>query len=261
MTSSPDSRPARQVSLLARCAPGLGRMLRRELADTGGVTVTGTGFDGEADVVFFRADREGRRSAAQSRIADGVFAELGRAARAGSGAGAAAVADSIWQADAVQRALSVWADAHTLSAAMTFRVTARVLHDSKFSAAGLRRALAAAIGESRPRWRFAADAQLVIWAGEWHDGQYAAGIRLGDGSAVASRAVVGASAASPQVLAQSLAGALVQLAGRPSPRHGRDSGLLLDPCCGAGAILAEAARPAGLRPGQTWPPRRCRPPH
>ena len=206
-------------------------MLRRELADSGGVTVTSTGFDGESDIVFFLADRDGRRAAAQSRLADGVFAELGRATRAGGAA--RAVADGIWQAEAVQRALSVWAaDVRPLSAAMTFRVTARVQADSKFTAAGLRHALAAAIGESRPRWRFAADARLVIWAGEWHDGQYAGGIWLGDGR----------SAASPRTLSKSLAGALVRLAGPPPRvRHAGDSGVLLDPCCGAGAILAEAA--------------------
>jgi len=261
MTSPPGSRPARQVSLLAQCAPGLGRMLRRELTDTDGVTVTGTGFDGESDVVFFLADRDGRGAAARSRLADGVFAELGRATRAGRGgagsnwtpgpagvtgvrrpasgrSGASAVAGGIWQAEAVQRALSVWAaDVRPLSAAMTFRVTARVQADSRFSAPGLRHALAAAIGESRPRWRFAADAQLVIWAGEWHDGQYAGGIWLGDGRSAASLA-----GASPEALGQSLAGALVHLAGPPPrPRHGGDSGVLLDPCCGAGAILAEAA--------------------
>jgi len=229
-------------------------MLRRELTGTGtgGVTVTGSGFDGESDVVFFLADRNGRDVAVRSRLADGVFAELGRATRAGvrrpsgtvgGASGAAAVAGSIWQAEAVQHALSVWsADVRPLAAAMTFRVTARVQPDSKFGAAALRRALAAAIGESRPRWRFAADAQLVIWAGEWHDGQYAGGIWLGDGRADDGRLVAGMSAASPQVLGRSLTGALVQLAGPPPrARRGGDSGVLLDPCCGAGAILAEAA--------------------
>jgi hypothetical protein len=87
--------------MFATCAPGIGRLLRRQLAAVDGIDVTGSGFDGQADIVFFDTDRPGRVYALRSRLAEGVFAEIGRASH-GRGASrdrearAAAVASMAW---------------------------------------------------------------------------------------------------------------------------------------------------------------------
>jgi 23S rRNA G2445 N2-methylase RlmL len=232
--------------MFATCVPGLGRLLRRQLDELAGVTSTGSGYDGRADVVFFAADRAGRAQALRSPLAEDVFAEIGRANRGaiagGSGGssrpgrygiGAAAVAAGCWQPDGVQRALSVWADeVRPLAGAMTYRVVARVLGETRFLRTELRQAMSALIARDKPRWRIADPAQLEIWISEWHDGQYAAGLRLSD---VSMRQHGGRPIERPGALRPTVAAAMVQQAGPPA-------GLLLDPCCGTGTILAEALR-------------------
>jgi 23S rRNA G2445 N2-methylase RlmL len=220
----------RQTRLFASCVPGLGRMLRHELGAVEGIEVTGTGFDGRADLVFFEADRAGRAQALRSRLAEDVFAEIGRASRAG-GAGPGTVAGLSWRPDAVQRALSVWAEeVRPLTGSMTYRVIARVLTESRFLRTDLRQAMTALIARDKPRWRFADPAQLEIWISEWHDGQYAAGLRL---SGAGMRQHGGRAAERAGALRPTVAAAMVQLAGAPH-------GTLLDPCCGSGTILGEA---------------------
>jgi SAM-dependent methyltransferase len=210
--------------LFAVTVPGLGRMLRRQLDAIDGIDVTGTGFDSRSDIVFFAADRAGRAAALRSRLAAGFFAEIGRASRAG-GAGAVAVASAGWPADAVQRALSLWADeVQPLAGSMTFRVVAGVLGQGKVGRTDLRRSLADIIGRDKPRWHFADPAQLEICIIEYHDGQYVTGLRLA-GTGETDR---------PRAVPPPLAAAMVELAGSPG------TGPLLDPCCGAGAILAAA---------------------
>jgi 23S rRNA G2445 N2-methylase RlmL len=223
----------RQTRLFAACVPGLGRMLRRQLDGVDGIEVTGTGFDGLSDIVFFEADRAGRADARASRLAEDVFAEIGRASRA-AGSGAAAVASMAWQPDAVQRALSVWADeVRPLAASMTFRVIAHVLSDARFRRTDLRRALADLIARDKPRWRFADPGQLQISISEFHDGQYVIGLRLSHSD---TRQYVPREADRQSMLPPTLAAAMVDLAGSP----GRVGRTLLDPCCGAGTVLAEA---------------------
>ncbi len=219
----------RQTPLFASCVRGLGRMLRRE-PESDGTTVTGTGSDGRMEMVFFAADRAGRSALMRSRLAEDVFAEIGRANRAG-GAGPSAVAAMAWQPDAVQRALSVWAEeVSPLSASMKYRVIARVRSERKFLRSDLRQAMTAIIGKDRPRWTLAGDAQLEIWITEWQDGQYVAGLRL---SGAGTRQHGHRSADRPGAMVPTLAAAMVQLAGYPR-------GVLLDPCCGQGTILGEA---------------------
>ena len=156
-----------------------------------------------------------------------MFAEIGRANRA-RGGGPGAVASMAWQDDAVQRALSVWADeVRPLAGSMTFRVTARVLSEARFRRTDLRRAMTDVIAADKPRWKFADPAQLEICISEWHDGQYVAGLRLSDRTG------------NPGALPPGLAAAMVQLAGPPG-RPRQPGNTLLDPCCGAGTILAEA---------------------
>jgi 23S rRNA G2445 N2-methylase RlmL len=237
MTSAVTRRPpARRSRLFATCVPGLSRMLRRELAEAGGIEPTGTGYDGRAELVFFEADRAGRAAALASRLAEDVFAETGRANRA-AGAGPASVAAMAWQPDGVQRALSVWADeVRPLAGSMQYRVITRVLTENRFLRTELRQAMVAAIGRDKPRWRPADPAPLEVWISEWHDGQYVAGLRL---SAAGMRQHGGRSAERPGALRPTVAAAMIALAGPPG-RTGQPGGVLLDPCCGSGTILAEA---------------------
>jgi SAM-dependent methyltransferase len=222
---------ARRTGLFATSVPGLGRMLRRQLEEIDGIDVTGTGFDGRSDIVFFAADRAGRAAALRSRLAESIFAEIGRASRA-SRAGAAAVASAAWPSDAVQRALSVWADeVRPLAGSMTFRVIARVLSERSVRRADLRRALADLIARDKPRWHFADRPQLELWISEYHDGQYVTGLRL---TSAGARRPDEREAEWPGEPPPTLAAAMVDLAGSPS------AGPLLDPCCGSGVILAAA---------------------
>jgi tRNA (guanine6-N2)-methyltransferase len=102
----------------------------------------------------------------------------------------------------------------------------------------LRRALAAVIGADKPRWKFADAAQLVFQLSEWHDGQYVAGLLIS--GATAQR--TGRSAELSGQLPATLAAAMVQLAGDAAAAPpGSPGRILLDPCCGAGTILTEAA--------------------
>jgi len=230
--------------MFATCAPGVGRLLRRHLAEADGIDIAGSGFDGQSDMVFFAADQAGRAHALRSRLAGDVFAEIGRASRGGRAsqgraAWAAPVATMTWQAAAVERALSVWADeVRQLSGSMTYRVTAQVHAQSRLQRSDLRRAMAAVIGADKPRWKYADPAQLEFQLSEWHDGQYVAGLRIS--AATGLRA--GRSAEQSGPLPETVAAAMVQLAGDATAVSQRSPGrILLDPCCGAGTILAEAA--------------------
>jgi hypothetical protein len=212
----------RRSPFFATCPPGLGRILRDELAGLPGVAVSHTGSDGQADYVLFDADRTGRALALRSRLAEHVFAQAGRASRAGA-IDPAVLAGRCWRPDSVQRALSVWAEqVRPLSAGMTFRVTTRTRTGPRPLRAGLRGALTDAIRLDRPRWNPADPAELEIWLSEWRDGEVVAGLRLG-----------GNRAGEGGAFAPAVAAAMVRLAGDPD-------GMLLDPCCGTGVVLAEA---------------------
>jgi SAM-dependent methyltransferase len=249
--------------MFATCAPGVGRLLRRQLAAADGIDVTGTGFDGRSDIVFFDTDRAGRTHALRSRLAEDVFAEIGRASRGasatlgtraslGRAAGAGAVAATVWQPGTVERALSVWADeVRQLSGSMTYRVTAQARVQARPQRSDLRRAMTEVIGEAKPRWKFADPAQLEFRLSEWHDGQYVAGLRIR--SAIANRP--GRSAEPPGQLPATVAAAMVQLAGDAAGGSpGSPGRVLLDPCCGAGTILTEAAAAGWMAEGSDIAP-------
>ena len=229
---------ARQLPMFATCVPGLSRMLRHQLAAADGITITASGFDGRTDIVFFAANHAGRGEAQRSRLAEEVFAETGRASRSASAsqagrAGPSEVVSMAWQSAAAERALSVWAhEVRPLSGSMTCRVSVRLRTQTGLRSADLRRAMAAAIATDRPRWKFADQAQLEVRLSEWHDGQYVAGLRIGGMARQRRGRVRDLSGELPATVAA----AMVQLAG---PRAA--GGILLDPCCGPGAILAEAA--------------------
>ncbi len=204
---------------LATCPAGLARILRDQLATVTGIDVTARGSDGASDYVLFEADRPGRAEALRCRLADGVFAEAGRAKRSPDPVAQAA---RCWQPESVQRALSVWAEqVRPLSAVMSFQVTTRVRTGPQAPRAGLRRAMIEAITRYRPRWQPSASGELEIWLSEWRDGELVTGLRLGG-----NRAGLAA-------LPAAVAAAMVHLAGEAG-------GVLLDPSCGPGTIVAEA---------------------
>jgi hypothetical protein len=213
----------------ATCPAGLARILRDQLATVPGVDVTARGSDGASDYVLFDADRPGRAAALRCRLADGVFAEAGRARRT---LDPAVLAARCWQPESAQRALSVWAEqVRPLSAVMSFQVTTRVRTGSGALRAGLRPAMIDAITRYRPRWQPAASGELEIWLSEWRDGELAAALRLGGNRS------------GPAFLPAAVAAAMVHLAREVVAGEvvaGGASGVLLDPCCGQGTILTEA---------------------
>ncbi len=242
---APAGRPApgprqRRSPFFATCPAGLGRILRDKLAATAGVEARDRGSDGQADYVLFDADRQGRTQAAACRLAENVFADAGRASRGGI-RDPSRLAGRCWQPEPVQRALSVWAEqVRPLGAGMTFGVTTRLQTGPRSLRAGLRAALAEVIIRDRPRWRPDDRAQLEIWLSEWRDGELVLGLRLGGNRRAGtaspqpdSTSGRGSGLAAAAELAPAVAAAMVHLAGEPS-------GLLLDPCCGSGVILAQA---------------------
>jgi 23S rRNA G2445 N2-methylase RlmL len=231
----PARRGERQVTeaatrMFAMCLPGLAPLVRQQLDQLPGVAVTDSGFDGRADVLLFAAGRGHRDGALALRTTEDVFVEVGRAGRAEAG-DPRAIAAAIWRPDSVQRALSIWAERkRPLAASMTFRVIARVLSERAFRRTELRQRLTETIGRDRRRWAVADPAELEIWASEYRPGRFVAGLRLTDAR---MRQHDGRAVERPGALRPTLAAAMVELAGRPP-------GVLLDPCCGSGTILAEA---------------------
>jgi 23S rRNA G2445 N2-methylase RlmL len=223
-----DATPA--TRMFVTCLPGLAPLVRQQLDDLPGITATGDGFDGRADVVLFRAGRGYRDRALALRTTEDVFVEVGRADRAQAD-DPRRIAAAIWRPQPVQRALSIWAEQqHPLAASMTFRVITRVLSESAFLRTELRRQLTEAVRRDRRRWTVADPAELEIWACEYRPGRFVAGLRLTD---VRMRQHGGRGLERPGALRPTLAAAMVDLAGQPP-------GVLLDPCCGSGTILAEA---------------------
>jgi 23S rRNA G2445 N2-methylase RlmL len=216
--------------MFATAVPGLAPLVGRELEGLDGIRVTGSGNDGRSDVVLFEAGRGRRDQALSLRTTEDVFVELGRASR-GDGDDPRRIAGRIWRPEQVQRALSVWAAAiRPLASSMTFRVVARVLQEGSFLRTDLRRQLQQAIAADRPRWRPSDPAQVEVWVTEYQPGRFLAGLRLTDAR---MRQHGGRAVEREGALRPTVAAAMVGLAGEPA-------GVLLDPCCGAGTILAEA---------------------
>jgi 23S rRNA G2445 N2-methylase RlmL len=211
--------------------PGLAPLVIPELNRLPGTEVHDSGFDGRSDVVVFETSRHGRASALELRLTEDVFVEVGRTRRA-EGDNPRWISGRIWRPERVQRALSFWAEeVRPLSGAMTFRVIARVLQERSFLRTDLRRQLTATIQQDRPKWRVADPGQIEVWISEYRAGSFVTGLRLSD---VSMRQHEGRKIERPGALRPIVAAAMVKLAGDP--------GLpLIDPCCGSGTILNEAA--------------------
>ena len=258
----------------AATLPGLGPLLRDEAAAWDALEPEGeVGFDGRADLVFFRVRRGARFPLDGLRLAEDVFVAISDA----RGGAPARVAASLVTRDGLERALSVRAAyvAH-LSPAMTFRVITRVVDESRFKRTELRGAVERAIGADRPRWRIADPADLEVWAVEYRRARFVSGLRLSD-QRLRQRGE-GRARERHGALRPVAAAAMVRLAGAVPGR-------LLDPCCGSGTIVQEAlaagwdargsdvdqeavsaaranvrrgGHPAGRRPGPAAPGRRVR---
>ena len=219
--------------MFATVLPGLTGIAGRELGSLGGIRVTGEGSDGRSGVLLLEADRGCRQQLRSVPTIEDLFAEVGRA-RWADGDRPDRIASRVWVPERVQRALSVWAEeAGPLTAAMTFRVIARVRTETSFLRTDLRRELTRAIAAGKPKWSVADPARLEVWITEYAPGCLVAGIRLSDASMRQHR---GRAAERPGALRPTMAAAMVGLAGPARPPGGR----LLDPCCGSGTILAEA---------------------
>lgn len=206
----------------AHSLPGLGGILADEVVDHTGAGVD-VSTDGRADVAAFEA-----REVPVLRCAEDVFVEV---ATSRGTADPRRLASALLDPDGLERALSVYAGvAGGLRARMGFRVAVRVASEEGFRRTDLRRALHETVSAQRPRWREADPADIELWVHQTGS-RWRSGIRLTGGkrSRRSSRQLERAGALRPSVAA-----AMVRLAGAPR-------GWLLDPFCGTGTVLIEAA--------------------
>jgi 23S rRNA G2445 N2-methylase RlmL len=220
----------------ATSIPGLAAILADEIASLRGVTVgQGHEFDGRNDVVPFSASSP--RDLFGLRVSEDVFVEVSTARR---GRTARGLIGRLVDDRALDQALSVYgAHVQPLRARMTVRVIVRVLSERQILRSRLRDELTRRIGASKPRWRVEDPAALELWALETKPGLFRLGLRLTTGS---MRHRGGRVVERPGALRPTVAAAMVRLLGRPS-----SDGALLDPFCGSGTILTEAAA-VGWRP-------------
>jgi precorrin-6B methylase 2 len=216
--------------MFALTVPGLGELAGQEIAGlSGAACVEDSGFDGRSDVVLFSPDDA--TVAGRLRLAEDSFVEVGRTLRA-SGDDPRWISGHLWRPQRVREALSLWErEVHPLRARASFRVIARVLHERSFLRTDLRRSLTTVIQHDQPLWRIADPGQLEVWIIEYRPGRFVTGLRVSDAS---MRQHDGRLAERPGALRPAVAVAMVRLAGTPGQ-------LLLDPCCGSGTILREAA--------------------
>jgi len=217
------------VSFFAATVPGLGPLLRDEVAAHPALVPDHeVGFDGRADLVFFRVRRGARLQVDGLRLAEDVFVAISGA----RGDSVGRVAASLVTRAGLERALSVRARyMRYLSPSMTFRVITRVMDESRFKRTELRSAVERVISADRPRWRIADPADLEVWAVEHRGARFVSGLRLSDKRL--RHHGEGRASERHGALRPVAAAAMVRLAGAPPGR-------LLDPCCGSGTIVQEA---------------------
>ena len=236
----------------ATAIPGLHPVLAREIEALRGARAAPLHeFDGRNDVVPFTA--RGSGGLIGLRTGEDVFAEVSSVQGQER---LRAVVGGLWDQQGLERALSAYAGVHPLRARMTFRVVARVLSEQRFLRSELRDELVRRVLQSRSRWRLADPADLELWALETSPGRFRLGIRL---SSASMRHRDGRPTERPGALRPTVAAAMAYLA-HQAPGPGRVAGpgraaepgrvageVLLDPCCGSGTVLAEAA-------AQGWDP-------
>jgi 23S rRNA G2445 N2-methylase RlmL len=214
----------------ATAIPGLHPVLVGEIGELQGARAAPLReFDGRNDIVPFAA--RGHDGLLTLRTSEDVFAEVASVqghGRLGS------VVRGLWDRRGLEQALSAYGAAvQPLRARMTFRVVSRVRSERRFLRTELRDELSRRVLQSRPRWRIADPADLELWVLETSPGRFRLGIRL---SSATMRHRNGRPTERPGALRPTVAAAMARLAGPRPP--GR---VLLDPCCGSGTVLREAA--------------------
>lgn len=214
----------------ATTIPGLHAVLAREISGLPGVRIASQReFDGRNDIVSFTA--RGHNGILGLRTSEDVFVEVSTARKRGP---LRSVVRQLWNQQGLEQALSAYsASVRPLRARMTFRVVTRVLSEREFLRTALRDELIRQAQLHRPRWRIADPAALELWALETSPGLLRLGIRLSHSS---MRHRAGRAVERPGALRPTVAAAMVLLADRKEAGQ-----VLLDPCCGSGTILAEAA--------------------
>jgi 23S rRNA G2445 N2-methylase RlmL len=236
--------------MFATAVPGLAPLLAREIDVTEGLSSRDSGFDGRSDVVLFDAVPSAARHALTLRLAEDVYAEVGRTLRS-EGDRPGWIAGRIWRPERAARALTTKATVgRTPGRRATFRVITRVLQERSFLRTDLRRELTQAVLRTQPDWRFADPAEVEVWISEYTHGKLVAGVRLSDAS---MRQHDGRTVERGGALRPTVAAAMVDLAGSPG-------GVLLDPCCGRGRSSPRRQPRAGRLRGRTSIRRRSRPP-
>ena len=243
---------------------GLAPLVRRELAALPGVSITDVGNDGRADVVLCEVEAGRERGLLQLRTVEDVFVEVGRTLRS-EGDRPPWIARRLVRPSRLSTGVRLWqgqsrdgtsredksrasrsgggrsrdgrpgsgrAKRSSRPGPMTYRVVARVLSERTWQRTQLRRALGESVSAAEPRWQSADPARLELWAIEYTKGCFVAGVRL---TTVRMRQHGGRASERPGALRPTVAAAMVALAGQP-----QSGGILLDPCCGSGTILAEA---------------------
>jgi SAM-dependent methyltransferase len=216
------------VRLFALTVPGIGPLLRRELAARlPAGSVAEVEHDGRSDVVPFSA---GPAEPVEARLAEDLFVEIGAASPA---APPARLAGRLWSAGRYDAALgAILPRLGRLGPRPGFRVVVRLRSERDFLRTELREALTAAVLRERPRWRVADPADVELWALQTRPGRIRLGVRLSDRR---MRQRAGRAVERPGALRPVVAAAMLSLAAPP----GRP---VLDPCCGAGTIVGEALR-------------------
>jgi len=216
------------VRMFASCAPGLGPLLAAQLSALGGVHIAWTGNDGRADLVSFSAQPSTIPALSKSvTIAEDLFIQIGHARRS-DGDRPGWLAQRLCRNEQLSTAT---ATAGRVSVQGTYRVVVRVLSERSFPRTELRRHFEAVVGRLRPSWRHSDPAANELWVCEYRQGLFVAGLRM---TSPSYRQRGGRRVERAGALRPGIAAALVWLAGKPN-------GVLVDPCCGSGSVLAEAA--------------------
>lgn len=222
---------------MAHVVPGLEDLAWEELAERAeGVqqVATWSGIDRRAGVLLFRSG-EPVRSLLDLRLTEDVFAVAAFSRRLPPGRrGLRGVSELTGTADSMEEALRLHREiiAAPRRARPTYRVVVRKAGRHAFRRVDAQRACEAGLARRFRRWRLVEDgAGLEFWlqiVGE----TALLGLRL---SSAAMRQRTYRETSLPASLKPAVAHALVRLA---SPRGG---GTFLDPACGSGTVLAEAA--------------------